>query len=584
MAKRIDPMFISELSSKVDIESIVSQYVPLKRQGRRLVGICPFHSERSPSLTVYTDTSSFYCFGCGAGGDAVTFIRRIENLEYIEAVKLLAERVGMALPENDDPALNLRLRIFELNRAAARFYHSQLMADTGRRAQGYLVARGLGPAMARRFGLGYAPDSGYALTAMLRGCGYTDEELLGANLSKRSKGGNLYDAFIDRIIFPIIDRSKRVIAFGGRAMQDGQKPKYLNSADTPVYRKSANLYALNLAKNTSAEELILCEGYIDTIALHSAGLDNAVATLGTALTEEQARLIARHTQSVIIAYDSDEAGRKAARRAAPILEQLGLRTRVLQLTGAKDPDEFVGKYGVEKLRELIQGSVSAIQTELELIYERVDTAQPQGKIDLVNAAIPILVGIASPVQRQIYIAEVARRAELDKSILTEQVERKLKQQHRQRVKAESGELFIDASPSYRRDFDRKRDRAQAVALEKLLLYFVQNPNSAPQLIGRIQREDIVSELDAELFYAIAECIGSGNVPDMAYLGAVVSDQALCRMSEIGAEHTTASAEDALSYIELIEQQREKRQAQQAVELSDADFASSFKRFAEKKRR
>lgn len=581
MAPPIDPSFISELSSRLDIEAVVSPYVKLKRQGRRFTGLCPFHSERSPSFTVYADTCSFYCFGCGAGGDAIAFIRKIENMEYIEAVKLLAAKVGMAIPEQDDPLTKLRLRIYEINRTAARFYHKQLISPTGKLAQSYILSRGLTVPIVKKFGLGYA-EGGFLLTSYLQKCGYTEEELLQAALCRRSKGGKLYDSFANRIIFPIIDKSKRVIAFGGRSIGE-ELPKYLNSSDTPVYKKSNSLYALNLAKSTAREEFILCEGYMDTIALHSAGFDNAVATLGTALTEEQARLIARHTQCVIIAYDSDEAGKKATHRATGIFEQAGVQAKVLRLSGAKDPDEYIKKYGAEKLEKLIKNSVSAIASDLDGLYEKVDASTPEGRIELVKLAVPILAEIRSSIQRDIYISEVARKAEIDKSILTEQVKRQLNRLQKKAEKSAASEIFLDANPSSKGDFERKAKRKQAVALERLLLYLMENPSRADSIIPRIEPQDIVSKIDAELFAAICNCIAEGISPDISYLGAIVSESALSRISEIRAEAASVSAEDARSYIELLEELRQKRITEESTSLSDNDFAESFKKLAEHRR-
>lgn len=321
---------------KTDIEALISSYVALKRRGRTLNGLCPFHNEKTPSFTVYPETQSFYCFGCGAGGGALTFVRRAENLDYIEAVKLLAQRAGMAMPEDGvDESLSLqRKRILEANREAARFFHQCLMSAQGRHALDYFIKRGFTAATIRHFGLGYAPDSWDSLRKHLSAQGFRDDELELANLLQRSRRNpsNYYDNFRNRVMVPIIDLRGNIVAFGGRVLDDS-KPKYINTSDTLVYKKSQGVFALNFAKSNIEKEIILAEGYMDVIALHQAGFKNAVACLGTALTEEQARIIARYTSEVVLAYDADNAGQTAARRAIQIFNRTGLKVRVLRLSG-----------------------------------------------------------------------------------------------------------------------------------------------------------------------------------------------------------------------------------------------------------
>ena len=358
--------FLNELKYRTDIEQVISRYVQLRRRGRNLTGLCPFHAEKTPSFTVYPDTQSFYCFGCGAGGDAITFIKRMENLEYMEAVRTLAERVGLEVPEGtaDDGSRQRKARILELNRAAARHFHKNLMSDIGREARAYLVGRGLSKSTVVGFGIGFAPESWNDLRDHLRGQGFSDEEMISAALVSPGKNGGCYDAFRNRIIFPIIDLRGGVIAFGGRNLGE-QGPKYLNSGDTPVFKKSRNLFALGFAKNTKRPEMILCEGYMDVVALHQGGFDNAVATLGTALTPEQARLISGYTGTVVLSYDSDGPGQKATGRAISIFEDTGVKVRVLSIPDAKDPDEFIKKFGPERFELLLEGSAGAVDFEVE---------------------------------------------------------------------------------------------------------------------------------------------------------------------------------------------------------------------------
>ena len=348
---KISERFIQELLEKVDIEQVVSPYVNLKRRGKTLVGLCPFHNEKTPSFTVYPESHSFYCFGCGAGGDVISFVRRMENLDYVEAVKSVAQLAGVSMPEDgyDDSLSKQRMRLLGANREAARFFNACLFEPENRHALDYFLNRGLTVNTIRRFGLGYAPDDWRRLINHLREKGYTEQELVLANLARRSdKNGkaNYYDNFRNRVMFPIIDLRGNVIAFGGRVMDDS-KPKYINTSDTPVYKKSNGVFALNFAKNANDNKLILVEGYMDVIALHQAGFTNAVACLGTAFTSEQANLLSRYADEIMICYDNDGAGKQATERALAVLGKTGLKLRVVQMTGGKDADEIIRKHGKE---------------------------------------------------------------------------------------------------------------------------------------------------------------------------------------------------------------------------------------------
>ena len=380
-------LFIQQLKQSCDMERIVSGYLPLKKKGRYLVGLCPFHSEKSPSFYVYPQNQSFYCFGCGAGGDVITFIRRIENLEYMEAVKLLADRCGLELPmdsDQSDERSMLKKRVLEINRESARFFHSCLMSEQGRQAYEYLISRGRDRKTIRHFGLGYAPAGWDGLLNHLRTKGFSDNDMLEANVVTKGKYGP-HDRFSNRVIFPIIDLRGNVVAFGGRALDD-KGAKYLNSSDTPVFKKSKTLFALNFAKTSKRPGLILAEGYMDVIAIHQAGFDNAVATLGTALTEEQARLISQYAERVVLAYDSDGPGQAATKRAMNIFDEVGVKVSVLSMTGAKDPDEFIKKYGTERFAMLLDNSRNPVEFELSKLRTTHDTAQADGKVGYLKEA------------------------------------------------------------------------------------------------------------------------------------------------------------------------------------------------------
>ncbi|MBR2503169.1 MAG: DNA primase, partial [Oscillospiraceae bacterium] len=340
--------YIQELLQRNNVYDVISSHVHLKRHGRIYKGLCPFHSEKTPSFTVYPDTQSYYCFGCGAGGDIIRFTMEINGLTYVEAVKALAQQSGMPLPDEDDKLSRLKSRIYEMNKIAARYFHANLNSEAGKNARIYLRQRQLSDKTIVNFGIGYASDDWQGLCRHLKSKGFTEDEMVSAYLAARSSKGNVYDIFRNRVIFPIIDLRGNVIAFGGRRMGDEGGPKYLNSGDTPVFKKSNGLFAMNLAKKSGKDTFILAEGYMDVISLHQAGFNNALATLGTALTSQQAKLIADYAKNVVIAYDSDEAGQKATRRAMEIFSKEDVSVNVLQMDGAKDPDEYIKKFGKEK--------------------------------------------------------------------------------------------------------------------------------------------------------------------------------------------------------------------------------------------
>ncbi len=364
-------LFLQDLKLRNSIEDIASSYVQFKRRGRNMVGLCPFHNEKTPSFHLYPESGSFYCFGCGVGGDVITFIRRIENLDYIEAVKFLADRAGLPMPETgvDDTISKLRVRILEINRETARFYHSVLRNSEGKKGLDYFLQRHLLPATITHFGLGFAPATRFALVDHLKNKGYTVEEMIQSNVAVKTRSGRVADRFFNRVMFPIIDLRGNVIAFGGRTMTD-QKPKYLNTSDTLVFKKSYGLFAMNFAKNSGEQQLILAEGYMDVIALHQAGFVNAIAGLGTALTTEQVHLISRYAKEVILAYDADQAGQKATSRAIEMLRSVGLQVKILSITGGKDPDEYIrsfGEQGAVRFKQLIEKSGNDVEYRLQKI-------------------------------------------------------------------------------------------------------------------------------------------------------------------------------------------------------------------------
>ena len=399
---------IDEIVFRNEIETVVGSYVTLKRAGSNYQAPCPFHSERTPSFTVFPATKSFYCFGCGAGGDVITFVMRSENVDYVDALKILADRAGISIPEDTDAEVEKgvsRKRLYELNLAAAKFFRECLFdPQIGAEAMEYLHGqRALDMATIKHFGLGYSPNSFWALTNKMHSLGFTDEELEAGFLCKKSqKSGKLFDLYRNRVIFPIIDTSGNIVAFGGRVM-DNSDPKYLNSSDTPAFKKSRHLFALNYARKCCAERLILCEGYMDVIALHAAGFENAVATLGTAITSEQARIFAKYTKKVVICYDSDKAGQNAANKAMRLLGEVGVDVRVIKLNGAKDPDEYIKKFGADSFRRCLDESKTGFEFKLDKILGEHDMSLSDEKIKASAEICRMIAEVSNNVERDIYI-------------------------------------------------------------------------------------------------------------------------------------------------------------------------------------
>ena len=426
---------IEEIVYRADIEQIVGGYVNLKRTGSNLLGLCPFHSEKTPSFTVTPGKRMFYCFGCGAGGDVITFIKKAENLDYVGAVEFLAQKVGVSIPRDEKYKREAvtRQRIYDMNRDAAKFFRDCLNDPKyGGEAMTYFKSkRKLSDAVIKHFGLGFAPNDFGLLTRHMRKLGYTEEELVSGFLcGKSQKTGGLYDYFRNRVMFPIIDVSGNVVGFGGRVMDDS-KPKYLNTSDTPGFKKSKNLFALNYAKNHCEESLILCEGYMDVIAMHSAGFQSAVATLGTALTSEQARLMTKYTKKVVVCYDSDGAGQNAADRSIKILSDVGLDVRVIRLNGAKDPDEFIKAFGVERMKTSISESRSWFDFKANMVFSKYDMALSADRIKASREISAIISGVYSQVEREIYITQVAEKLGLTVDVLRNSIEREIAAKQRE---------------------------------------------------------------------------------------------------------------------------------------------------------
>lgn len=419
--------FLQELVERNDIVDVVGSYVRLtKRSGANQFGLCPFHSEKTPSFSVSPDRQIYHCFGCGKGGGVINFIMEIENLSFPEAVEFLAKRVGMPIPEEENSAESKRRRrMLDLNRDAARFFHTCLKGPEGKAATAYMNARQITPQTATRFGLGCAPDTWDSLRKAMHDLGYRDQELFEAGLVRKGKNGGFYDTFRGRLMFPVIDVRGDVIGFSGRILGDGE-PKYMNSPETLVFNKSRNLFALNLAKKSKNGYIILAEGNIDVVMMHQAGFDSAVASLGTSLTAEQARLISRFTNEVVIAYDSDGAGKKASQRAIGLLEKLDVKVKVLNMTGAKDPDEFIKLKGADAFRNLLEKSENHIDYRLQTVTNKYDLAVDEQRVEFLKEASELVAHLPGSVERQVYAMRVASLANVPSDVVAQEVERRHK--------------------------------------------------------------------------------------------------------------------------------------------------------------
>jgi DNA primase len=504
-----------------DIESLIGSYVSLKRAGSNLKGLCPFHSEKSPSFTVYPQDNSFYCFGCGAGGDAITFVRKRENLDYPDAVEFLANRAGITIVRDERggyqsaPKID-RARMFKMNADAARYFHQRLFDNTpeAKNALAYFTdGRKLSIATIKHFGLGYAPNSFDKFSNHMRGLGYTYDELVAGFLcGKNEERGTYFDAFRNRVMFPIIDVAGNVIAFGGRVLDDS-KPKYKNSSDTPVFKKSRNLFALNFARHNCQESLILCEGYMDVIAMHSAGFTNAVATLGTAITAEQARMMSRYTKKVIISYDADEAGQKAAMRAVKMLSDVGLDVTILRVPGAKDPDEYINTYGADKFRQVINESKTKFEYHMENILSKYDINISQDKIKALYELEKVVSEIYSVAERDIHIQTISKTFNVDAKSIKTDVERIISKNLMEYKQKESQKMQQD-SIGYSDKINTDFIKAPAVAKNEeavlgLLLVYPEHRKSVFEN-QRLTVDDFFTEFNKRVFSYICESYGNDD--------------------------------------------------------------------------
>ena len=582
--------FLQELKSRSDIADVVSSYLNLRHSGRTLSGLCPFHSEKSPSFHVYPENGSFYCFGCGAGGDVITFVRRIENLDYMEAIRFLAQRAGISVPENEaDQGLSrAKGRILEINREAARFYHYQLMEQEGTSGREYLLGRGLTLQTIRRFGLGYALNSRFALVNHLSKKGYTPEELLQANVASRASTGRVVDRFFARVMFPIIDLRGNVIAFGGRSLGDG-KPKYLNTSDTLVFHKSSGLFAMNFAKNHSKDGLILAEGYMDVIALHQAGFPNTIATLGTALTVEQSRLLARYTGEVFLCYDSDEAGQKASSRAIPLLRDAGLTVRVLNLSAGKDPDEFIrshGEQGSARFRQLMESSGNDVEYRLQKLRGRFNLQTSDGKVAYLTGAAELLATLDSRMEQEIYAGRLAEEIGIERSSILMQVEKNTKKKKKEKDRKEF-RAFQQQTAGIRDTVNPEKSRhlRAANAEEALIVYLFQHPDAVQALSELIPPEKFITSFNRRVYTVILGKIKDGKACGLTDLAADFSVEEISAIAKMLADYhqVNVTAQDAKEYRNVILQENGKLDPRDASSAAPQDIRDYLRKLREQKK-
>lgn len=518
---------INEIKYRNDIETVMAPYVSLKRRGKNLVGLCPFHNEKTPSFTVYPENGSFYCFGCGVGGDVFSFVRQIENLDYIDAVKLLAERSGVTLPQDgyDDSMQKLKNTIFEINRETARFYHTYLMSPEGKWAFDYFTKeRGLSLATIKHFGLGAAPDSWDALLKHLRQKGFSIADMLQANVIGKSQRGTYYDRFRKRVMFPIINIRGKIAAFNGRALPPDDKAaqKYVNTTETPVYKKGENLFAINFAKNYCDDRIILVEGNLDVISLHQAGFENVVGSLGTAVTESQIKLLSRYTKEVVLTMDSDAAGQKAVRRAGELLQSTGLNVRVLVIPDGKDPDDYIKKHGAARFKALLEGAVSEIEYKLLTAVEGIDVSNDDGKLQYLARATDIIAESSDVMTRDLYIGRLSEKYGVSRTALETKVNDIRKKKSKQREKREFEEIIhpkfdrTDVNP------EKRLYPAAVTAEETVIAILLQHPDFYEAAVERLSPEDMLSTVNRRIYKAVCECIKSGRHPDLSYFGEMLS--------------------------------------------------------------
>ena len=571
--------YIEELTRRTDIVELVGSYVQLKRKGRLYGGLCPFHSEKTPSFYVYPDTQSFYCFGCQAAGDAISFVKKINNISSGEAIKMLASRAGMPEPQEDDKTGRLRSRVLSMNKEAARFFHACLNStvEEARQARAYWRRRGLDDKTIVRFGLGYAPNDGQALYQYLRDKGYNQQELDASGLFKRSQSGRIYCLFWKRVMTPIFDLRGNIIAFGGRVMDDS-KPKYVNSPETLVYHKSETVFAMQIAKRSASRRFVLCEGYMDVISMQQAGIDTAVCACGTALTPDQVKLISQYADEVILSYDSDEAGQKATERSLGIMANTPMKVSVLSYQGAKDPDEFIKKYGRERFEMLLNGTANPTEFQLKKAKAKYDLRSDDGRLSYIREAIDILTerGV-SPTARDVYAGRLADETGVSKQAIVSQMQGAVRTAERRNYRKEQRDLSKEGiAADIRVPYTSGGESAlgAASAARQLAAALLQKPEEVPYVRSRLDMEMVLDPEMKTVLNAIFRCVDEQLPLNLTTLQQMLDDKAFGQIALAQAQNhgTPLQRQDIDMYLDRMQT---AKPASEKVKQMDADQFANF---------
>ena len=557
----IPDRFLDELIARTDIVDLVSESVRLTKKGRNYWGLCPFHSEKTPSFSVSADKQIYKCFGCGKGGGAINFVMELDNLPFRDAVAVLAKRAGLEVPDSgySAGAKERREKLLAINKQAARTFHQWLYAPEGAEGLAYLQRRGLSRRTLTSFGLGFAPNRWDALIQALGQQGYDKRDLLDAGLAVSNQDGRIYDRFRNRVMFPIIDIRGEVIGFGGRVMDDST-PKYLNSPDTPVYNKSRNVFALNIAKKSKAGRVILTEGYMDTISLHQAGFDSAVASLGTSLTPEHAQLLSRYFPEAIIAYDGDGAGVSAAQRAIPLLERAGMKVRVLRVTGAKDPDEFIKQFGRDAFLRLLDQSENQVDYRLEQIRKKYDLSDDSQKVGFLQEAAQLLSSLPSAVEREIYGRHAAETAGVSPEAVAQEVKKAFQRRLRKEQKQQERRDLTPAIQLQPKSRGLRYENIRSARAEEGVLRLLLLDPSLHRELTQLRPEEFSSPLLGKAYALLLRRAEEGLSTQLSLLAGELTGEEMDHLTQVASspESMANSRQSLVDYIAVIRAEAIKR--------------------------
>lgn len=568
--------FLQELRLKTDVVDLISSYVSLKKRGNTYVGLCPFHNEKTPSFTVYENTQSFYCFGCGAGGDSVSFMRKIENLDYIDAVKVLAQRAGMQMPDDgyDDSLSKKRRTILEINRETARFYHNYMMSEQGKVGLQYFLNRGLSQKTIRHFGLGYAPNKWDELLKHLKSKGYNVSDMLAAGVVRKGEKG-YYDYFRNRVMTPIIDVRGNFIAFGGRVLDDS-KPKYINTSDTLAYKKTNEVFGLNYAKDSGKDSLILCEGYMDVIAMHQAGFTNAVAGCGTALTNEQVRLLSRYAKEIILVYDNDEAGQKALNKAISLFDQVDIKISIPTISGGKDPDEIIKNLGRARFADMLENSSNEVEFAIMKLRRGFNLQTTQGKSQFASEAVKILAN-ATPIEQDLYLSRLADELGIEKRAFQAQLVEYSTRMAKGQKKREYNKIIDDdlrktRKESFEADTSTVSLKAQARVIGLLMTY-----PDCYSLCKDLNPDEFTAGFYKKAYETVTQRIRDNLSLELIVFNEVFTDDEMGKFTHLVSvsQNSSNPKKEFTDCINVIDNEYKKQNSKSTSEMNDDDFRNFF---------